>query len=89
MFRLENFWQNKTSQLFFFFRRITSRHPNDPRQPFYNTTGAPMKPLAKLTMSRQRLYKKSCGNGDYEDEDGGGMDDEHMFEGGHDGGKNK
>ena len=48
-----------------------------------------MKPLAKLTMSRQRLYKKSCGNGDYEDEDGGGMDDEHMFEGGHDGGKNK
>ncbi len=40
--------------------RITSRHPDDPRQPFWNETGAPMKPLAKLTLTRQRLYKKSC-----------------------------
>lgn len=44
--------------------RITSRHPDDPRQPFWNDTGAPMKPLAKLTVSRQRLYKKSCGDED-------------------------
>ena len=41
--------------------RITSRYPDDPRQPFWNDTGAPMKPLAKLTLTRQRLYKKSCG----------------------------
>ena len=34
--------------------RITSRHPDDPRQPFWNETGAPMKPLAKLTINRQR-----------------------------------
>ena len=46
--------------------RITSRLPDDPRQPFWNETGAPMKPLAKLTVNRQRLYRKSCG-----DEDGG------------------
>ncbi len=25
-----------------------------------NETGAPMKPLAKLTVNRQRLYRKSC-----------------------------
>eukprot|EP00095_Tigriopus_kingsejongensis_P009624 maker-scaffold94_size379870-snap-gene-0.14 protein:Tk09624 transcript:maker-scaffold94_size379870-snap-gene-0.14-mRNA-1 annotation:"hypothetical protein DAPPUDRAFT_321105" len=47
-------------------KRITSRDPDDPHQPFYNASGAPMKPLAKLTVTRQRLYKKSCGN-DYED----------------------
>ena len=49
--------------IFFFFIfsfRITSRFPDDPRQPFWNETGVPMKPLAKLTLSRQRLYKKSC-----------------------------
>ena len=41
--------------------RITSRFPDDPRQPFWDEDGAPMKPLAKLTLTRQRLYKKSCG----------------------------
>ena len=40
--------------------RITSRFPDDPRQPFWDENGAPMKPLAKLTLTRQRLYKKSC-----------------------------
>lgn len=44
------------------FSRITSRFPDDPRQPFWNETGAPMKPLAKLTLTRQRLYRKSCTN---------------------------
>jgi len=38
--------------------------PDDPRQPFWNETGAPMKPLAKLTVNRQRLYQKSCVNED-------------------------
>ena len=62
------------------FFRITSRHPNDPRQPFYNVSGAPMKPLAKLTISRQRLYKKSCGNQDEEegDEEFGFTNDVHL-----------
>ena len=41
--------------------RITSRYPDDPRQPFWKEDGTPMKPLAKLTLTRQRLYKKSCG----------------------------
>ena len=44
--------------------RITSRFPDDPRQPFWNETGTPMKPLAKLTLTRQRLYRKSCAGDD-------------------------
>ena len=48
------------SNNFFFLHRITSRFPDDPRQPFWNETGAPMKPLAKLSLTRQRLYRKSC-----------------------------
>ena len=40
--------------------RITSRFPDDPRQPFWVENGTPMKPLAKLSLIRQRLYKKSC-----------------------------
>ena len=42
------------------FHRITSRYPDDPRQPFWVEDGTPMKPLAKLSLIRQRLYKKSC-----------------------------
>ena len=45
----------------FYVHRITSRFPDDPRQPFWDEEGTPMKPLAKLTLTRQRLYKKSCG----------------------------
>ena len=45
-----------------YFLRITSSHPDDPRQPFWNETGAPIKPLAKLTLNRQRLYNKACGD---------------------------
>ena len=41
-------------QSFLGLSRITSRYPDDPRQPFWNETGAPMKPLAKLTINRQR-----------------------------------
>ncbi|XP_059082826.1 spondin-1-like [Tigriopus californicus] len=54
-------------------KRITARDPDDPMQPFYNASGTPMKPLAKLTVTRQRLYKKSCGT-DYDDHP-----DEYMF----------
>ncbi|XP_069679173.1 spondin-1-like isoform X2 [Periplaneta americana] len=41
-------------------RRITSSFPNDPRSPFYDPTGSEMKPLARLYLTRQRLYEKSC-----------------------------
>jgi len=46
--------------------RITSRFPDDPRQPFWVEDGTPMKPLAKLSLIRQRLYKKSC-SADHDD----------------------
>ncbi|XP_067628123.1 spondin-1 [Eurosta solidaginis] len=41
-------------------RRIKSNFPNDPRSPFYDPTGAPMKPLATLHINRRRLYEKTC-----------------------------
>ncbi|KAK7086885.1 Spondin-1 [Halocaridina rubra] len=40
-------------------RRITNSYPNDPKSPFHDPTG-PMKPLARLTITRQRVYEKSC-----------------------------
>ncbi|CAL4072077.1 unnamed protein product, partial [Meganyctiphanes norvegica] len=41
-------------------RRITNSYPNDQLSPFYDPTGLPMKPLARLTITRQRVYEKSC-----------------------------
>ncbi|XP_054267798.1 spondin-1-like isoform X2 [Macrosteles quadrilineatus] len=41
-------------------RRITSSFPNDPKSPFYDPSGAEMKPLARLYLTRQRLYEKTC-----------------------------
>lgn len=41
-------------------RRITSSYPNDPASPFHDPSGKPMKPLARLTITRQRVYEKSC-----------------------------
>ncbi|XP_053961979.1 spondin-1 isoform X2 [Anastrepha ludens] len=43
-------------------RRIKSNFPNDPRSPFYDPSGAPMKPLATLHINRRRLYEKTCEN---------------------------
>ena len=40
--------------------RISSSYPADPRSPFYDPTGAEMKPLARLVISRQRVYEKAC-----------------------------
>lgn len=42
-----------------FIRRIRSDSPNDLRSPFYDTNSH-MKPLARLHISRQRLYEKNC-----------------------------
>ncbi|RWS10095.1 spondin-1-like isoform X3, partial [Dinothrombium tinctorium] len=41
-------------------KRITSSYPNNPESPFYDHTGAKMKPFAKLTVTRQRMYEKQC-----------------------------
>lgn len=43
-------------------KRIKSNNPNDIRSPFYDTESKDMKPLAKLYLSRQRLYEKNCDN---------------------------
>lgn len=50
-------------------RRI---RPTDPRSPFYDSSGGEMKPLARLYLSRQRLYEKICDSSRTEDkyEDG-------------------
>lgn len=65
-------------------RRIRPNNPNDPRSPFYDPENKEMKPLAKLYITRQRLYEKTCddenenghedsrnGEGDEEEEDNG------------------
>lgn len=41
-------------------KRITTSSPNDTRSPFYDPLGFDMKPMAKLHLSRQRLYEKTC-----------------------------
>lgn len=41
-------------------KRIRQNSSNDPRSPFYDTVGRIMKPFARLSLSRQRLYEKSC-----------------------------
>ncbi|XP_075530205.1 spondin-1-like isoform X2 [Dermacentor variabilis] len=41
-------------------QKISSSHPHHPDSPFYDPTGAPMKPVARLTVTRQRIYEKSC-----------------------------
>ncbi|XP_030383750.1 spondin-1 [Scaptodrosophila lebanonensis] len=47
-------------------RRIKSNFPNDPRSPFYDPSGAQMKPLATLHINRRRLYEKNCEASDSE-----------------------
>lgn len=42
-------------------RRITSTTPSQPESPFFDATGTPMKPIARLTVARQRIYEKACG----------------------------
>ncbi|XP_053683721.1 spondin-1-like [Sabethes cyaneus] len=49
-------------------RRIKANYPNDPRSPFYDPTGAEMKPLARIYLSRQRLYEKNCDTDTEEEE---------------------
>lgn len=39
---------------------MSSNFPNDPRSPFFDPSGEPMRPMARLSLVRQRLYEKSC-----------------------------
>lgn len=50
-------------------RRIKPNNPNDPRSPFYDQDNKEMKPLAKLHLTRQRLYEKSCDNNNNNNDD--------------------
>ncbi|KAH8301613.1 hypothetical protein KR059_006588 [Drosophila kikkawai] len=45
-------------------RRMRSDFPNDPRSPFYDESGAPMKPMAILRVKRQRIYERRCSDED-------------------------
>ena len=38
-------------------KQITSKYPLDPDSPFYDTQ---VKPFARLTVTRQKKYEKSC-----------------------------
>lgn len=44
--------------------RITSCNPDDERSPFFDSTCAPVKPVARLHILKQREYKKECEGGD-------------------------
>lgn len=39
---------------------ITTLYPEDPRSPFYDPTGKPMVPLAKLYITREKVIKRGC-----------------------------
>nr|CAD7426797.1 unnamed protein product [Timema monikensis] len=45
-------------------RQILTSSPNNPESPFYDPSGADMKPMAQLILTRQRLYEKSCADGE-------------------------
>jgi len=55
-------------------QEITSSYPSDPKSPFF---GVEMKPLARVYLTRQRLYEKSCSDENLEgnNEDESGFDD--------------
>ncbi|XP_043286181.1 spondin-1 [Venturia canescens] len=39
---------------------ITTIYPEDPRSPFYDPTGRPMLPLARLYLNREKVIQHSC-----------------------------
>lgn len=41
-------------------RRITPTNPDSPESPFYDPNNNRMKPFARLTVTRQRMYEKPC-----------------------------
>ncbi|KAJ1526166.1 hypothetical protein ONE63_009326 [Megalurothrips usitatus] len=41
-------------------RKMSSSFPNNEASPFFDSSGEPMKPMARLSLVRQRLYEKTC-----------------------------
>ncbi|XP_025832905.1 spondin-1 isoform X2 [Agrilus planipennis] len=41
-------------------RQLKSNSPNFRESPFYDESGEPIKPFARIYLSRQRLYEKNC-----------------------------
>lgn len=41
-------------------RKMSSSFPNNEASPFFDPAGEPMRPMARLSLVRQRLYEKSC-----------------------------
>ncbi|XP_015593470.1 spondin-1 [Cephus cinctus] len=39
---------------------ITTSYPEDPRSPFYDPTGTPMLPLARLYLTRDKIIQRGC-----------------------------
>ncbi|XP_012289125.1 spondin-1 [Orussus abietinus] len=39
---------------------ITTSYPEDPRSPFYDPTGKPMLPLARMYLTREEIIPRSC-----------------------------
>ncbi|CAG5081026.1 Similar to SPON1: Spondin-1 (Gallus gallus), partial [Cotesia congregata] len=39
---------------------ITTLYPEDPRSPFYDATGKPMLPLARLYINREKIIERGC-----------------------------
>jgi len=44
-------------------RRITACNPDNDESPFFDPSCAPLKPVARLHILKQREYKKQCANG--------------------------
>jgi len=63
--------------------RITSCHPDDDRSPFYDETCAPIKPVARLHILKQREYNKECNNNDFVSpwETGGNVNVDNIYAG--------
>lgn len=40
--------------------RITTKYPEDPRAPFYNSQSDKMTPLAKLYIRREKVIARNC-----------------------------
>lgn len=41
-------------------KKITTFYPEDPRSPFYDPSGKPMLPLARLYLKREKVIQRSC-----------------------------
>ncbi|XP_011503578.1 PREDICTED: spondin-1 [Ceratosolen solmsi marchali] len=49
-----------------YMKLITTMYPEDPRSPFYDPSGKPMQPIAKLYLNREEIKKSNCNDEDLE-----------------------